>query len=1085
MINDNSGNVLIGNAVRAVLSGAALVATFGVAHAQTNAQQTISPAANSQPASQPQQSSTPQVLAQASVPAPAAPTSAAVAQLQEVVVTGSRIATPNQTSISPVQFVSAKTFQQMGATRVEDVLNRLPQVFADQNATSINGGNGVETVDLRGLGSSRTLVLIDGQRMPYGDPRAPGADLNMIPVPLIENVQILTGGASSIYGPDAVAGVVNFKLNQNFQGVKLVANGSGYFHDNNNDQGVEDAINTFNASGEGNFTPAPSSVATGSQKELTFIAGMNTADGKGNATFYATYRNIAKATQNLYSYSACSMASGFVPGPNNPNGANTATPKFACSGSLTSYPGTFLFFGPGGSSTLNTVGPGGSVLPISAEPRFNYGPYNFMQSPEETWNSGAFLHYQLNEHAQVYASTMFMSNESVLQIAPGGDFGANLNIDCANPYLSHAELNQWCDGSTAGYVNESFATATTFPNGVTWPAGSSRDLLILRRSIEGGDRVDTERHLDWRMVLGVKGAINDNWTYDVSYQYSQVSWEGINNDESKTKMNYALDVVDVNSAGAIVPTGTPGATPECRISLSPPGFGLADGCVPWDVFQPGGVTPAQSSYLNVIGESIGGLKQHIIDSNFTGDLSQYVQLPTAHSGLQLAAGTEYIDWNEFIQPDVTALTSDEGGSGGPLLPVSGAIESFSEYLEVRLPLIQDRPFAKSLTTDDSIRHSSYGLGYATNTFSLGLAWQPIQDVRIRGTFTRAVRAPNITELYTPPSVTLDGSTDPCSGATPTYSATQCAREGVTAAEYGHILPNPAAQYNGFTGGNTDLKPETATTKSFGIQFTPTFIRNFSASIDYYDIKIDNIIRSVGENTILNDCAAQDLFCNLIHRDNHGSLWLTVQGFATDTLQNVGILEQKGIDVQFNYALDIGRFGSLNWNFTGTHISNYLITPVAALSSSQFDCAGYYGPTCSASPIGSPVFGWRHDMQVTWVTPIRPLSVTAGWRYLSGTTLDLLSPNPNLAAGGGATVANGGVSNTDAHIPAYNYLDLSAAYQVNDALLVRLGCNNLMDKSPPVIGASDLPAPPFGNGNTLPGTYDWGGRYVFGEIDLQF
>jgi iron complex outermembrane receptor protein len=1084
MFNDTTGNLLVRNAVRAVLTGGALAATMGLAHAQTSSQQSSSGSARARQTRRIEESIAPQLLSQAvPAPAPAGGTAASV-QLQEVVVTGSRIATPNATSISPVQFVSSKEFAQLGATRVEDVLNRLPQVFADQNSTSINGGTGIETVDLRGLGAARTLVLIDGKRMPYGDNAVPGADLNMIPVPLIENVQILTGGASSIYGADAVAGVVNFKLMQNFEGVKLVANGSGYFHNNDNSQGVIDTMNTYNAAHpNGPFVPAPGSVATGAQKELSFIAGMNTPDGKGNATFYATYRNIAKATQNLYSYSACTMASGFLPGPANPNGPGSGTGKFACSGSLTSYPGTFLFFGPGGTSSLNTVGPTGNLLPISAEPRFNYGPLNYMQAPEETWNSGAFLHYRFNEHAQLYASTMFMSSTSYLQIAPGGDFAANLNVDCANPYLSPSELSLWCNGSTAGYINESFATATTFPDGVTYPAGSSRSFLILRRAIEGGDRVLDVRHQDWRMVLGIKGAIGENWTYDVSYQYSVVNSQRISNDYSRTKMAFALDAVDVLN-GVIVPPGTPGATPECRVTAQGQTEGEFKGCVPWNVFSAGGVTPAANNYLQEIGVRLGYIHQHIIDSNFTGDLSQYVQLPTAHSGLQVATGTEYIDWNLADRPDEVIQSGDEGGSGGQILPVSGAIESFSEYVEARLPLIQGKPFAQDLTTDDSFRHSSYGLGYGTNTFSLGLAWKPIQDIRLRGTFTRAVRAPNVTELYTPQAVLLDGSEDPCSGTTPTYSAAQCAREGVTAAEYGHILANPAAQYNGVLGGNPGLQAETATTKSFGLQFTPTFLRNFSASIDYYDIKIDGVIKGIGENTILNDCASQDLFCNLIHRDSHGSLWLTQAGFAIDTLQNVGSLEQKGIDVQLNYAMELGRWGSVNANFTGTHISNYIITPLAALPSSAFDCAGYYGSTCSGAPVGAPAFSWRHDMTVTWDTPLRPLSLTAGWRYLGAVTVDVLNPSPNLS-NPALTVANGGVSNTDAHIPAYNYLDLSAAYQVNDAVLVRLGCNNVMDKPPPVIGASDLPSPPFGNGNTLPGTYDWGGRYVFGELDVQF
>jgi iron complex outermembrane recepter protein len=1070
MVNQHLGNPLVRAAVRTVLTGGALVAAFGVANAQpadtsqANTSQANTSQANTSQANASQanaqtstQTGTQQLLAQATVPTAAAPaaTNGAALQLQEVVVTGSRIATPNQTSISPVQFVSSQEFSELGATRVEDVLNRLPQVFADQNSTSINGGTGTETIDLRGLGTSRTLVLIDGLRMPYGDPRTDGADLNMIPTPLIENVQILTGGASSIYGSDAVAGVVNFKLLDNFQGVKLVANGAGYFHNNSNDQGSESTLAAFNASGLGTFTPAPSSVATGATQELTFIAGMNSPDNKGNATFYATYRNIAKATQNLYSYSACSMLSGYAP----PYGNG----MFTCGGSHTSYPGTFYFFTPT-NTYENTIGPGGKLLPVSDEAEFNYGPLNFYQAPEETWNSGAFLHYSFNEHAEVYATTMFMSNVSLLQIAYGGDFGADLNVDCANPYLSTSELDLWCGGSTAGFTN----TATN-------------TLLILRRNVEGQDRVANERHQDWRQVLGIKGAISDNWTYDLSYQYSQVTQQEFSEgDLSKTKMGYALDVVEG-------PNG-----PECAVTAAGNASGEALGCVPWDIFTPGGVTQAQENYLGVTGIEDGEVHEQIVDSNFTGDLSQYVQLPTAHSGLQLATGTEYIDWNMFIQPDETVLTGDEGGSGGPELPVSGAIESFSEYVEARLPLLEDKPLANSLTTDDSFRHSQYALGLSTNTFSLGLAWKPIQDVRLRGTFTRAVRAPNISELYSPQTVGLDGTEDPCAGI-PKYSLTECERTGVTAAEYGNgavgttptnIISNSAAQYNGLTGGNPALKPETATTKSFGVQYTPSFVQNLSISVDYYDIKINDIIRGIGENTILDDCASQDLFCSLIHRGLNGTLWLTTSGFVTDTLENVGILEEKGLDVQMSYALDIGRFGSLNWNFTGTHINNYIVTPVANLPSSSYDCAGYYGATCSEGPIGAPVFGWRHDMQVTWVTPLRALSVTAGWRYLSGTTVDTLNPSPNVGIPG-ATVANGEVSSTDASIPAYNYIDLEAAYQVTDGMLVRLGCNNLTDKSPPIIGATDLPSPPFGNGNTMPGTYDWGGRYVFGEIDVQF
>lgn len=1044
MVNDNFGKPLVRAAVRTVLAGGALVAAFGVASA-ANAHK----AAQTGPAD--------------STVTPA--TASLAPQLQEVVVTGSRIAlSPNQTAMSPVTFVSSKEFSQMGAVNVDDVLNRLPQVFADQNSTSINGGSGTETVNLRGLGSNRTLVLIDGLRMPYGDPRGGGSDVKMIPTALIENVQILTGGASSLYGADAVAGVVNFKLMQHFQGVKIIANGGGFFHSNGNDQNVITDLQNFNTRTGNSFAQAPGSVATGAQKQITIIAGMNTPDNKGNFTFYASYRNIAAALQSRYAYSACSMSSGYLP----PRG----TGNFNCSGSLTSYPGTFLKYASGTTADANTVGPGGALLPLSAESRFNYGPLNYMQAPDQTWNAGAFMHYTINPHAIVFGSTMFMNDQTVLQIAPSGDFATASNVDCANPYLSSSELQTWCGGSTAGFVNS---------------GGAGNGLYILRRNIEGGNRQDNLQHIDWREVIGIKGAIDDNWSYNASYQYSTVNLlETYYNDISTTKLNYALDAVSVLN-GSVVAPNTPGSTAECAATASGNTSGLAAGCVPWNIFAPGQVTPAAVRYLQTPGLQRGAVVQQIVDTNFNGDLSQYVQLPTAHSGLQVALGTEYRDVNSYTQPDVEFMTGDLSGQGGATLPVSGAIESWDEYFEGRLPLIQDKPWAKSLVTDDSFRHSSYALGFQTNTFSLGLAWAPNRQVRVRGTFTRAVRAPNVTELYAPQSVGLDGSVDPCAGPTPQYSPSQCARTGVPLSAYGKVAANPAAQYNGLVGGNPNLQPETALTSSFGIGFTPNWLPNFSANIDYYDIKIENIIRSVGENTILADCASADLFCNLIHRDAANTLWLTPNGYVTDTLANVGDLQEKGVDVNLTYSRELGRWGAITTNFVGTYLDSYTVTPIAALGSATvYNCAGYYGPTCSglSSGAGGPVFKWRHDWTTTWITPYRPVSVTLGWRYMSGVTLESLSPNPNLGAPG-QTVANGGISNTDAQIPAYSYIDLSAAYRPTDNIMLRLGVNNLLDNTPPVIGASDLPSPPIGNGNTMPGTYDWGGRFVFGEISVQF
>jgi outer membrane receptor protein involved in Fe transport len=359
---------------------------------------------------------------------------------------------------------------------------------------------------------------------------------------------------------------------------------------------------------------------------------------------------------------------------------------------------------------------------------------------------------------------------------------------------------------------------------------------------------------------------------------------------------------------------------------------------------------------------------------------------------------------------------------------------------------------------------------------------------LRGTFARAVLAPNVVELYGPASVGLDGTytSDPCSGSTPQFSPAQCAKTGVTAAEYGKIAANPAGQYNGLLGGNTGLKPETAITKSIGVGFTPSFLPNFRAQIDWFDINVENVIQSIGGNNILNQCALSGLLCNLINRGPNGTLWTVPSGFITDTLVNVGDLDEQGIDLDMSYSYDLGAFGKLHSGLQGTWIDKYQNTPIALNPATGYNCAGLQGPVCSSptSGAGTPIFKWRHRFTTTWETPWAGLDMTLAWRYFSAVTLESLSGNPNLSAAPG-TIANGGISNTDAHFPTYSYFDLTASVKVMDKVTVRLGCNNVLDKAPPVVGTTNIAAPPTGNNNTYPGVYDSLRRYMFAEITAQF
>ena len=1001
------GNSTLRLAIRTALTGGSLAASFGVANAQT-----------------------------ATPPAAAATDTS----LQEVVVTGSRISVPNQVSISPVTFVSALDIQTTGVTRVEDLLNELPQVFAAQGSMMSNGADGTATVDLRGLGAKRTLVLVNGNRLGPGDPLSgAAADINMIPVELIDSIEVLTGGASSTYGADAVGGVVNFKLNDHFEGVKLVADGGVYNHTNKDTDGVEEAIAAHG------FLQAPSSVDPGAQKSLAFIAGINSEDGKGNATVYATYRNVNAVLQSKYSYSACTLASGYV---------TSNSGKFACGGSSTGFPGRFATIGSGlvGPSN-NTIGPNGSLIPYTAADAYNYGALNFYQRPDERYTAGAFLHYDFNEHATVYMNTMFMQDTSLAQIAASGAFFSKFNINCANPFLSTQEVTTWCGaGNTTGETN---------------------NLYIGRRNVEGGGRVQDIQHTDWHVVLGAKGKIDDAWDYDVSWQNSIVNLVSqAQNYFSTAKIDNALNVVNG-------PNG-----PQCVIG--PP-------CVPYNIFSLGQVTPQALAYLEVPGQLNGQITQMTGNANVTGDLSKYgVQLPTAGSGLRLNAGLEWRDTRSQSNPDEELQLGDLAGSGGVTNPVSGGIVSREAFVEGRMPLVDDKFLAQSLALEAGYRYSDYNLGFKTNTYKLGLEWSPISELRLRGSFQRAVRAPNVIELFSPQSVALDGNTDPCAGTAAQLAAkgitvAQCVAAGVPATAFGTVTPNSANQYNGLIGGNPALKPETALTTSFGVGWTPAYVPSLRIQVDYFDIKIEDVISTIGASAILEECVNSGNFCSDIHRDpaSNYSLWLSNAGFVTDSLANVGELETRGVDLDASYGFDIGPAGRIRMNLVGTYVDEYNVTPIANTPSTAYNCAGLYGDTCSSGGATlDPVFHWRHTLRTTWSTPWQGLDITASWRYFSQMKLDSLSSNPNLAAGGGATIANGGISNTDAHIGAYSYLDLSASVKLAQKITLRVGCNNIFDKDPPIIGSTNLPST-AGNGNTFPQIYDALGRYIFGQVIAQF
>jgi len=959
--------------------------------------------------------------------------------VETVIVTGTRIVSPNLEAISPVAAISAEEIRATGRVRVEDIINQLPQAVAAQGGNISNGADGTATVDLRGLGDQRTLVLVNGRRLMPGDPDGGNAaDLNMIPLALVRRVDVLTGGASSVYGADAVAGVVNFILDDEFEGVRLEGNYSWFQHDNNN--AVNEVVE------ESGFQPAPGSADVGYSRDITFALGIGGPDAPGHATFYASYRKIDAALQADFDYSACTLNSGDV---------------FTCGGSATSDPATFFPVDPLGNfvntptcpSDVGCVAdPSGVLRPFTAADEYNFGPLNYFQRPDERYTAGVFANFDLTEEAEAYGELMFMDDRSVLQIAPSGAFFPTVQVNCNNPFLSPSMVQEWCTNLGLG------------PDDTT-------TLLIGRRNTEGGPRQDDIGHQAFRVVAGIRGAITDDWRYDAYFQHGKTERAStFLNDFSIVRTARALQAAIDNrldpETGEPLNADTFG-TPQCLSFLD----GTDPNCVPWNIFQEGGVTPEALRYLQTPGLIRADHTQRVANANITGDLTNYVKLPTAETGLGINFGLEWREEQTEFRPDTAFETGDLSGQGGATLPTTGGYNVREAFIEARLPLVEGRRFAESITTEVGYRYSDYNIGFDTDTYKFGLDWSPIEALRFRGSYQRAVRAPSVGELFSPATVLLDGTTDPCDG-TPEATLEQCVLTGMTPDQYGTVPENPAAQYNGLLGGDPDVQPEKSDTISFGVLFQPDFIPGLFVSLDYFDIEVEDAISDlVGGNAdaYINQCIAtgDPVFCDRINRDPLGSLWLQPAGFIEDTAENIGFLATKGVDIQTNYNFNIGDH-RIGLSLIGTWLDKFEKELVEGLGS--FECQGLYGGTC-----GVPNPEWRHSLRATWRTPWRGLDVSATWRYFGSVDVETSSSNPQLA---------GEVPATDAKLNNISYIDLTAAMTFLDNYTLRIGANNLFDRDPPLVGQDNCPAG-ICNGNTYAQAYDVLGRQWFATLTINF
>ena len=977
-----------------------------------------------------------------------------------IVVTGSRLQTnPNLVSASPVLSVSGEEADIRGNVRIEDFVNILPQVFAGQAGEVSNGASGTANLNLRGLGANRTLVLIDGRRLPFGSSQISAANLDIIPTQLVERVDILTGGASAVYGSDAVGGVANFILRDDFQGLEIEA----HTQVSNAPNGNNLWDNVLRAAEQ----PVPGEVWDGEEYSLTMLMGTNTDDGRGNATIFASYEKREAITQDNRSISGCALGQT---DPDDPFGFGS----FGCIGSS-----NFRGFGTSADQdpTSPTFGLGGfgfqqedgTIVDLVGGPQqtYNFGPLNYFQRPSERFQIYGRAHYDIADDLRAFADISFVHNISNAQIAETASFGS-WDVNCDNPLLQ-------------GNPGIPFTDLLKCTPGDIASGAIKSGVFASHRNVEGGPRNSDLENMAWRFVGGLQGTFADHWDWEAFYQFART-------DDTQVSKN---DFIVENVQQALLVTTDPATgDPVC---IDPSG-----GCVPYNIWQrgPGGeslITPEQTNFLQGTGIITGTTEQRLWGANVQADLGNYgVSSPMSDLGVGFLVGFE--NRKDILQREPDEIFQVDGGGftglGGATKPVFGEVDVFEIFSELQVPIVTGAAFAEELTFSAQYRYSDYetqgGSGtafseneFTTDSYALQLTWAPTSDVRFRGQFQQAVRAPTVIELYTANDVglpnldTFPGATtfDPCAGATPFLPLSACANTGVTAGQYGGILDVISGQTQSITGGNPDLDPETAETLTLGVVFTPSFVDDLSITIDYFDITVEDAV-GVGASPqrILEECltTGDPGFCNLVSRADNGTL---ASGFGTDygfiqTNRNVAELTTSGVDVQVNYAIDLaditdmlGEYGSLRFDYAATFLDDLVEIPFEGADPIQ--CAGFFGNACASGFSGTPAPEYRHRLMATWETPWNA-DISATWRHFGSTD-------------------NKSGNELEPELPAIGYLDLSGNYQVLDNVVLRGGILNAFAEQAPVFTSA---GPPLGNGNTYPTVYDTS-RVFFASVTANF
>ena len=969
---------------------------------------------------------------------------------ETIVITGSRLKNPNITSSSPVVSVGQEEFTARGTVDAVDLINTLPSVIAGQTSEVSNGANGTSTLNLRGLGANRNLVLIDGKRLGPGRADISVADLNQIPSTLVERAELVTGGASAVYGSDAIAGVANFILRRDFQGAEFTGQ-IGFRQDANSNSFIQE-VNALNPAGG----PTPTGgVTDGFEWDVTAIVGTDFDDGKGNVTAYARYLDQNAILQGTRDISACALGDfGTDPGNDifcfgsnfGPFPTTLTLPAVLVDTDGDGVGDTQIPGGLAGTVSLDASGnvpvdANGDVI-LGASNAFNFNPLNFFRRPSQRFNAGFLARYELNKYAEFYTDFGFTRNVSDAQIAPTATFGEVSELNCDNPFLTPELVQVIC--TDRGFSGSDLAT-----------------VQVNRRNVEGGGRLSSFEITNMRIVSGVRGDLSDfveGWSYDVFAQFA---------DTANTDLNTEDFNVELLQEALLVTTDANG-DPVCTSGRA--------GCIPLNLLGTTPVDPVATAAVSTPTISIGDVQQVVTGLTLQGPVP--ISSPFATSQPSVLGGFEWRQDTLSQNPDSILLVGGSTGLGGPTDPVSAQSRVYELFTEVAVPLIEDVPFIQELSFTGQYRYSDFSFsnrlpggdqsdGVDTNTYSLGASWVPVDDVRFRFQFQRAARAPNVFELFAPASLQLFNANDPCAGATPTGSDAGCIASGVPANLIG-LVPADAGQLQELVGGNVGLDPEESDTFTAGIVVQPRWVPNLTVSVDYFNIEVDGFITNIPSQTILDGCVndLNQTFCDLINRDALGTI--QIDGFIEANLQNVGSRATEGIDFAANYSHDLGDlgfgdYGSVNLAYAATYLTEF--DQISVPGEPATDCLGFFSGACD-DIVGQPTFEYRHVASVGWQTPWN-IDARVSWRYFSDTE----NLDPSAAAPAeilGQTFGN------------ESYVDVFANWQVRENVNVGFGVNNVLDNDPPVSSFFTT-----SNGNTFPGVFDSTGRELFFRTQITF